>query len=153
MNFTVDDILNYCGQDAYVEGKSCASFDDFFKVFVQDNAIFGLYRGSVGTYRVNIVFDGNSPTYSRCTCPAMGQYDAVCKHIAALMVLWQKSPREFTKLDSWQMLLAKYDKEALLELVKHLASRSIDMTSTLYEELKGAPLIEDEDMYDGEDEW
>lgn len=147
ISFSSSDIVNYCGQKSYDKGVSWASTDDFIKIFVQGNALYGLYQGSVGVYRINIISDTNMPTFSWCTCPAMTQYDGTCKHIAGLMILWQKEPGEFTKIEPWKNLLADKDKDALLNLLIAVASKSIEVSSVLYEELQGEPLVEYEDMY------
>jgi len=153
MQFTVEDIISFCGQGSYKKGHSCASLDSFIKIFVQDNVLFGLYGGSVGTYRINILFRNNTPQEAWCTCPAMGVWDDKCKHVAGLMLLWQKHARHFTVLDSWHALLSHYDKESLMALITRVASGSLDVTSELYAGIKGEPLIEEDDEYDPDDEW
>jgi uncharacterized Zn finger protein len=153
MQFDIADITNYCGSKSYEKGKECASSDYFLKLFIQDNAIFGLYQGTVGTYRVNLVFNKNMPSYSWCTCPAMAQHDDKCKHIAGLMILWKEESEEFEKLKSWDLLLGNKDKKELLKIIKKVAGQSIDMTNALYEELCSEQLIDYEEMYDPDDEW
>jgi uncharacterized Zn finger protein len=152
ITFNNQDILKYCGAKAYEKGRTCASLDYFIKVFVQDATLFGLYQGTVGTYRINIVFENNTPQRAWCTCPAMSEHDGVCKHIVGLMILWDKSAREFVKIKPWQSLLAHYDRDALLKFIETVASKSLDTTNALYEELHNEPLFDYDDVYDPE-EW
>jgi len=147
ITFSIDDIIKYCGKSSYEKGRSCASPDDFIKVFTQVNVLSGLYQGSVGVYRVTVHFKNNVPDYSWCTCPAMSQYDGRCKHIAGLMILWNKSPRKFMILEPWQSLLENKNKEELFQIIVNAASKSIDMTTVLYEEIKGESFIDDEELY------
>lgn len=145
--FNIEEIIAYCGQSSYDKGLKCAS--GFSQVFIQDKALFGLYQGSVGTYRVNIVFEKNIPEYAWCTCPAMSEYyGEKCKHIAAILILWNKSAREFTVLDSWESLLQNKSKEDLLKFIREASQKSIDATSAFHEVLQGEPLIHYEDMYE-----
>lgn len=151
--FTDADILKYCGKRSYEKGRTCANTDDFIKIFIQENALFGLYQGSVGTYRVNIIFDKDKPCYTQCTCPSMGVYDDHCKHIAGLLILWNKSSRKFTPLHAWKLLLTGKARDELVALITITASKSIDAASALYEQLGNDPLIDRDELYDGEDEW
>lgn len=90
--FSIEKIIKYCGQSSYDKGIKCASSGSFVQVFVQDNALFGLYQGSVGMYRVNIIFDQDSPGYAWCMCPAMSEYyGEKCKHIAGILILWNRA--------------------------------------------------------------
>lgn len=150
--FKNDQIIAYCGAKVYNKGISCASLDDFVKVFAQDSMLFGLYQGSVGTYRINIIFENNFPQKNGCTCPAMSEYDGVCKHIAGLMILWNKSPSKFIKLETWKNLLATYDRALLMNLIESVARQSIDMTNALHKAILGKALFDYDDIYDPE-EW
>lgn len=153
INFSSQNIKRYCGSASYEKGEKCARLDNFSKIFVQDDALFGLYQGSVGTYKINIVFENNNPQYAWCSCPAMSQYDDKCKHIAAILILWNISPREFIVLESWSNLLKNKDKKDLIKLIVSSAARSIEMTNTLYEELKDETILDGDELYDPEDEW
>lgn len=146
--FNTEAIINYCGQSSYEKGLKCAS-SGFSQVFIQDNALFGLYQGSVGIYRINIVFDKDSPEYAWCTCPAMSEYyGEKCKHIAGILILWNKSSRDFIALNSWKTLLQNKSKEDLLNLIREASQKSIDATSAFHEVLQGEPLIHYEDIYE-----
>lgn len=145
IKFTKSDIRKYCGEKSYEKGSKCLSF---IRACIQDQALFGLYAGTVGVYRVNIICDKTTITYAWCTCPAMSQYDNACKHIAGLMILWNTEPHEFVHLDSWQTLLASMDRDALTKLIIDAATKSIDVTNVFYETLKGEPLFESEELYD-----
>jgi uncharacterized Zn finger protein len=153
ITITTQDIIKYCGENSFNKGRACASVDSFIKIFVQADVLFGLYQGTVGTYRVAVIFEKNIPNYSWCTCPAMSQYDDQCKHIAGMMILWNKRFKDFEELDSWQSLLEDKNKDDLLKLIINAASKSIDVTNALYEELKGEPLLDDEDLYNTYDGW
>lgn len=147
------DIINYCGKSSFDKGQACADIDSFIKIFVQEDVLLGLYQGSVGVYRITITFNNNVPCYSWCTCPAMGQYDDQCKHIAGLMILWNKQPKNFVELESWKSLLKDKSKESLIKLIMAVASKSMDVTSAFHEELKGEALLDEEELYDPNDEW
>lgn len=150
---TIKDVRALCGEPLCNKAEKCATFDSFVKAFVQENALFGLFLESVGLYQVNIVFenDQEAPTYAWCTCPDMEESDDACKHIAALMLLWCKAPEKFVVLASWHSLLEKYDKKALLDIIAQIASRSLEVTDTLYEKLTGEALIDDEEFFDDEE--
>lgn len=148
INFNYDRIIEYCGQTSFERGRKCASSNSFTKVFIQDNAMFGLYQGTVGVYRVNIIFGKSSPDYAWCTCPAMLDYDGKCKHIAAMLILWNRSSHEFKVLEPLRTLLENKSKEDLLKLIIPLMQKSIDSVSALYEILESEPLFDYEDFYE-----
>lgn len=151
--FSIEDITKYCGADSYKKGVACARKDNFIKLFIQADVMSGLYTGTVGVYRVIIHFKNNIPVYSWCTCPAMSSYCDQCKHIAALMILWNKSPRSFVILDSWKKLLENKNSDETLKLLVAAASKSIDTTNILYEALTGKALIEHNELYDHDEGW
>ncbi len=148
IRFNIESIQTYCGLKTYHKGCVCANFNKFIKTYVQDETIFGLYQDNVNTYRVNIVFINNIPDYTWCSCPDMSQAIDQCKHIAGLMILWNQSPQNFTILEPWHDLLKNIDQPGLLKLISTLAYQSIGIASSLYEAIKGIPLIEDDDKFD-----
>jgi uncharacterized Zn finger protein len=153
ISFSTQDIIYHCGKESYQKGCSCASSNSFVKTFIQENILFGLYQGTSGMYRVNIVFNNNNGLeYAWCTCPAMSQFDGRCKHIAGLMIFWHKSPDAFRKLEPWQSALQDKSKDDLMQLIVKAAARSIEMSSALHEELFDEPLLDEEELYDPE-EW
>lgn len=149
-----EEIISHCGPTVYKRGQKCASFENFIGIFIQKNVIFGLYQGSVGTYKINIIFNNqNRPKHSWCTCPAMTQWDGPCKHIAALLILWSKAPAKFKVVDSWQSLFEKKDRTQLIDLITKVSAQSIDTTNLLYEETTGKALFELDEIYEHDNEW
>jgi len=152
----IDDtsVIDYCGKSAYEKGKKCAkSFD---KLFVQGNAIFALYQGSVGAYKINVVFKDfskNAIAYAWCTCPSMSTgWDKTCKHVAGVLVAWNNRSRDFVQLVSWEILLKSASRDELIALITKTASQSIDVVNVLYQEFSNEPLFEDEELFD-QSEW
>lgn len=147
MDSTLDlcDIQQFCGDKSFNRGKEIG-FEDFVRLFVQGNAIFGLYPGTVGVYRVNVIIEKVIPSYAFCTCPAMQQWEGYCKHVAALLICWVESKEEFLRLTVWPNILQNKSKEELILLIEETAAKSIDMTHVLYEELFDQPLIHPGDL-------
>src|SRR5207245_9710726 len=52
---------------------------------------------------------------------------AACKHVAALLIAWQKTPEAFTQTLPVEGKLSKLDKPQLLALIKQLLRRNPDL--------------------------
>ncbi len=151
--FTLNDVIALCGERAFIKGKECDS-DDYRKLFRRANVLSGLYVGSVGVYKVSLIFDkGKKPSYIWCTCPSMGVYDDTCKHVAGLLIHWVQARSRFKILSSWEDSLSTKTKTELIDVIRLVAAKSIDTANELHTELFNEPLFEEEDLYDGDDEW
>lgn len=140
-----NDIVIFCGEKSFKKGQEC-SIDDFIHLFVQDDVIFGLYCGTVGVYKINVIFKKDMISYAWCTCPAMDQWDGFCKHIAGLLIHWFNTRKKFKRLYSWQEALENKTKEELINLIKNFTAKSIEATSDLYEELFDEVIVDKEDL-------
>lgn len=147
--FDDNDIVLFCGERAQKKGQSCASSGNFIKVFVQDDILFGIYSGSAGIYKINLITEENIPSFAWCTCPSMSTgWDRNCKHIAGIMILANIEPTSFVKLKSWNTLLQTKSKDDLIKLIKKASAKSVHTINAFYEELLGKPLFEEEELYD-----
>src|SRR5437660_819623 len=75
-------------------------------------------------YRVWVTFDRHGIDGSDCSCPVGS---GACKHVAALLIAWQKTPEAFTQTLPVEGKLSKLDKPQLLALIKQLLRRNPDL--------------------------
>lgn len=62
---------------------------------------------------------------ARCTCPVGS--DGRCKHVAAMLILWDEQPENFKPAPPLAELLAQWEKEDLIRLILRMVRRYPDL--------------------------
>jgi uncharacterized Zn finger protein len=70
-------------------------------------------------YRVEVTFDRDGIEDADCSCPV----GYVCKHIAALLLVWLQQPEEFAEQQDVDTLLGQCSKPELIALIKRMLRR------------------------------
>lgn len=101
------ELLRYCSVPVLNRGRSIAfSHGEKMRDLRCEQASGAVTRLSaevaatttdVGSYRVSVTLDERAGTLRRasCTCPAFDQYGGVCKHVAALVLRYNRTPAQF----------------------------------------------------------
>ena len=116
------DIQARVGAQSFQRGRDYADSGRIIATRRQDSTLQALCLGSQPVpYRLNatITADG-TVTEADCTCPVGdGGY---CKHVAALLLTWLKSPAGFTEALDLETALAEKSKEELIDLLMTVSS-------------------------------
>ncbi len=86
-------IRRFAGEKNYTDGKKNFRNGLLHNFHKQGMMLKGDYSGPDGRLAMKVTFDIRGPTSATCTCGNRGQ----CKHIAALLVVWQVQPWKFTE--------------------------------------------------------
>ena len=110
-------IKNYCGIRMFKIGKEFLKENPFFVVYKEWTMLKALSEGTESpSYAVRILFDEKGIANSCCTCYV--SRSVPCKHIAALLVLWQEKPKSILERDAWSASLRKKDKKEIVALLE-----------------------------------
>ncbi len=81
-------------------------------------------------YRVSVRLGGSKGVLDAdCTCEY--SFEGYCKHIVALLLMWLHKPQAFEAREAPATILAKYSKEALIEIVRQMLARHPDLHDLL----------------------
>ncbi|MGB9663056.1 MAG: SWIM zinc finger family protein [Moorellaceae bacterium] len=76
-------------------------------------------------YTVRVRFNDKGITEAFCTCPRGG----FCKHIVALLLTYVHEPESFRELVPLEEMLARFDKEELISLIREMLDREPSLMS------------------------
>ena len=111
--------IDYCGAHMYREGKKFLKEEPFYVHYREWMTLKGICEGSTSpSYSVRIIFNQKGIANSCCTCYT--NRVAPCKHIAALLALWQENPAEFPDRGQWGRTLQAARKDELIKLVEKI---------------------------------
>src|SRR5882724_4165526 len=124
-SITTKRILSYVDQRSFNLGQQYVADGAIAHTLREGRTIKGTCQGTrPKPYRVWVTFDRNGIDESDCSCPVGS---GACKHVAALLIVWQKTPGAFTQSLPVEDKLSKLDKPQLLVLIKKLLSRDPDL--------------------------
>lgn len=96
----------------------------------QGNELRGYCEGSeYQPYRITVTLGVRGIESTYCTCPY--DWGGICKHIAALLLMWVHEPETFTEIPPVDETLANRSKEELVALIKEMLKREPDLARLL----------------------
>lgn len=112
-------IKNYCGARMYQIGKDFLKEQPFFVYFREWTMLKALSEGTESpSYAVRILLDDTGIANSCCTCYV--NRSVPCKHIAALLILWNEKPDDIPERITWSNDLRKVPQEDLIKLLEKI---------------------------------
>lgn len=79
-------------------------------------------------YRLEVTLDPTGQIVAgHCTCPV----DGPCKHLAALLLLWQSHPEAFSEVAALEDALARRSPAELIALIRQMVARYPDLAALL----------------------
>jgi uncharacterized Zn finger protein len=121
----------------YVGGRSFGLGEEYFESGAIHNArregtkltasCHGSYRNAYKV-RATLDADGGEVKSASCTCPVGS---GACKHVAALLLAWVRSPDLFAQAQETDALLESKTREELIALVKQLLRRRPELESLI----------------------
>jgi hypothetical protein len=118
-------ILSYVGQRNFNLGQEYFNDGAIERTLREGNTIKATCQGTrPQPYRVWVIFNRRGIAESDCSCP-VGSGN--CKHVAALLIAWLKTPDAFTQTLPIEEKLSKLDKPQLLALLKRLLRHDPDL--------------------------
>ncbi len=108
--------------------------------YFRDGAVFAPQRqgvllkarcqgSSAEAYHVQATLGAQGVVAAHCSCPVGGE--GRCKHVAALLLMWQASPDELVELEELDSALERRSKAELIALVKQMVRQQPDLESLL----------------------
>ncbi len=121
---------------AWIDGRSLERGE----AYLQNGALFELRRQGVRlkarcqgsgaeAYYVQATLGTQGVVAAACSCPVGG--GGRCKHVAALLLAWQRTPGEFVELEEMDSALERRSKAELIALVKQMLRQQPDLESLL----------------------
>src|SRR4051812_21874808 len=118
-------IQSYVGQRNFTLGQQYVANGAIEHTLREGKTIKATCQGTAARpYRVSVTFDRIGIDESDCSCPVGS---GACKHVAALLIAWEKTPQAFTQTLPIHDKLSKLDKPQLLALLKQLLHRNPDI--------------------------
>lgn len=116
-------IKDYVSEPTFMSGESYSNNAAVFSTFQDGKTIFACCNGSgAEIYEVRVSFSKDKIERSSCTCSSIEEKP--CKHVAALLLFWQKTPEKFMNQGELGELIRGSSKTelalVLITLVKHL---------------------------------
>ena len=112
-------IKNYCGARMYQIGKDFLKEEPFFVYFREWTMLKALSEGTESpSYAVRILLDDTGIANSCCTCYV--NRSVPCKHIAALLILWNESPETILERAEWASSLRKVPQDEVIKLLEKI---------------------------------
>jgi uncharacterized Zn finger protein len=126
---TAQNIINYCGKKMYYSGKHFLNTKAFYVFYREWMVLKAVCEGTSNpSYLVKIIFDEQGISHSSCTC--YSNKFAPCKHIAALLTMWQEDPAGFPERAQWVRRLSKVSKKDLIALLEKMVDLYPDNEDT-----------------------
>ncbi len=123
---TEDDIRHWVGDTSFERGRPYARDGSIFNQRRQGLALKAQCQGSLPhPYRVQAALGEAGIVAADCSCPvgAGGR----CKHVAALLMLWQADPAEFVEIEDLETALERRSKPELIALIRQMVARYSDL--------------------------
>ncbi len=112
-------VIDYCGAQMYLVGKNYLEERPFYVFYREWMTLRGICEGGTSpSYSVRIIFDQRGIANSCCTCYT--NRVVPCKHIAALLALWNEQPAQIPDRIEWAQLLQTTKKEELVALIEKI---------------------------------
>ena len=113
-------IRRRCGDKSFERGQDYATDGAVFDARRQGISLKASCQGSRGAaYRLCVNFDEHSKiTDADCTCP-VGD-GGCCKHVAALLLCYQRDPDAFVETEEIDVALSRRSREELIALVRQM---------------------------------
>ncbi len=112
-------VIDYCGPLMYQLGKEFLRDNSFYVYYREWMMLKGICEGaSSPSYCVRILFDEKGIANSCCTCYT--NRVVPCKHIAALLLLWQENPEAVPERAQWVDKLKEVGKNELISLIEKM---------------------------------
>ncbi len=125
---TETDIRDFVGDRNFLLGQQYARKGAVTDTRRQGMTLKARCQGSRSdAYRVEATFDREGIEDAVCSCPV----GYVCKHIAALLLVWLQQPEEFVEQQDIDTLLEQCSKTELISLVKRMLHREPDLEMML----------------------
>ncbi len=110
-------VIDYCGAKMYQVGKEYLKDEPFYVFYYEWMTLRAICEGSTSpSYSVRIIFNQKGIANSCCTCYT--NRVVPCKHIAALLALWNEQPSEFPDRMQWSRMLQDMEKRQLIALLE-----------------------------------
>ena len=118
-NVATQRIIDYCGEKMYSVGQAYLKDKPFYVYYREWRTIRGICEGSTNpSYSVRVIFNDKGIANSCCTCYT--NRVVPCKHIAALLTLWQRNPELFQERSEWARSLEHSKPEELVILLEKI---------------------------------
>jgi uncharacterized Zn finger protein len=125
---TETDIRDFVGDRNFLLGQQYARRGAVTDTRHQGMTLKARCQGSrPDAYRVEVTFDREGIEDANCSCPV----GYVCKHIAALLLVWRQQPEEFVEQQDVDVLLEQCSKPELISLIKKMLRREPDLEMML----------------------
>jgi uncharacterized Zn finger protein len=122
------DIIKHCGNSNYDKGESYTN--SVSRLYQQHDTLYANCRGSE-LYKVSCKFNESSIVGSSCTCYAFDD-NGICKHVAAILIVWENTPEKFEDRSSFEELLRNKTKDELIKVLLDLSKKSQTFSNILY---------------------
>ena len=112
-------IIDYCGALMYRVGEDYLKEKPFYVYYREWMTLRGICEGTTSpSYSVRVIFNQKGIANSCCTCYT--NRVVPCKHIAALLVLWNEQPAHFPDRAQWKEVLQRTEKKELVALLEKI---------------------------------
>ena len=116
---TVERVVNYCGPSMYQLDRDYLAKQPFYVFYREWMTLKAICEGTTSpSYCVRIIFNQTGIANSCCTCYTNRM--APCKHIAALLVLWNEGQARFPDRAQWASGLRSASKDDLVGLLEKI---------------------------------
>lgn len=119
-------IRNQVGERSYSLGIRYFEDGAVFKQTLQGETLKAHCQGSADEpYRVWARLSDKGIAEAECSCPVGS--GGHCKHVAALLLSWQKEPENFMEIEELEPALQARSKEELIALIKRMLEQEPDL--------------------------
>lgn len=124
------DVLDWVGRPSLQRGRAYAQEGRVINTRRTGQTLKALCYGSEGEpYRVEIELTEEGLQGGTCSCP-VGD-GGRCKHAAAMLLIWIKSPDSFGEVEPMESVLARRSPDELLRLIRQMVARHPDLESLI----------------------